>query len=69
MTTLDPRDNFKNKPAREPDARLFGEGAPPDMIPGWDDADVVYRSVFFDGLPTDEYPRGWWAADLWKRQA
>ena len=67
--TDDPRDNHANKPDRPHDHQVSGEGAPPDQIQGWDDDGVVYRELFFDGLPTEEYPRGWWAANLWRKQA
>lgn len=65
----DPRDDFLLKPKRPHDRQVSGEGAAPAVIEGWDDPAVVYRELFFDGLPTEEYPRGWWTANLWLKQA
>lgn len=69
LADTDPRDNHLLKPKRPHDRQISGEGAPPEVIEGWDDPDVVYREIFFEGMPSEEYPTGWWTVNLWLKQA
>lgn len=69
MSDIDPRDLVANKPDRNPDITKSGEGAPPHDLPDWDREDALYRELFFDGLPTKEYPMGWWALNVWLKSA
>lgn len=42
----DPRDDFANKPDRNPDITTSGQGAPPADLSDFDRPDVVYRELF-----------------------
>lgn len=68
MTVKD-RPRVRQKPDRPADLELFGEGPPPRTPPGTRARDVAYWDLFFEAMPSSEYPRDWWAARLWRKAA
>lgn len=64
MSAIDPQ--LTPRPPRPADVYVQGDGAPPEDLQGWDDADVVHRELFFEPIPDPGHPLGWWVMMLWK---
>jgi hypothetical protein len=54
-----------SKPSRPADEELFGEGLPPDALRVRVN-EAYYGELFIEGMGDETYPRGWWAARIWK---
>lgn len=54
-----------SKPSGPADEELFGEGSPPDALRARVN-EAYYAELFIEGMGDEIYPRGWWAAKIWK---
>jgi hypothetical protein len=58
-------DDQVQRPDRPADEELFGEGPPPYGTRVRVN-EAYYGELFIEGMGDETYPRGWWAAKIWK---